>query len=92
MIVDSRDIGWLNGEYPEPWEASIERNAKAALEEIRRMADEATPCVNKYAVKSTSFDALRAELYNRQFNAVLNLGKLFNTEYEEYSPPKDWSF
>jgi hypothetical protein len=40
--MTDEDINWFEGKYPS-WEADIERSAKAAIDEIHRMAIEAMP-------------------------------------------------
>jgi hypothetical protein len=40
--MTDEDINWFEGKYPS-WQDGIERNAKAAIDEIHRMAIEAMP-------------------------------------------------
>lgn len=58
--MDQQDIDWLEGKYPS-WQASIERNAKAAIDEIHQMAADAMP-------KQVELSAIERLIANSQCN------------------------
>ena len=66
--MTDEDIKWFEGKYPS-WQESIERNAKAAIEEIHMMAVEAMP-KTPYAEMSAMERLLADSGYN-QYNAQL---------------------
>ena len=68
--MTNEDINWFEGKYPS-WQDDIERSAKAAIEEIHKMAVEAMP-------------RRRMGISCRMGIDVDRLGKLFNEAYDEY--------
>ena len=73
--MTDEDINWFEGKYPS-WLEGIERNAKAAIDEIHQMARDAMP--NK-----------RMGISCRMGFDLEGLGNLFNAAYDEYCKRED---
>ena len=73
--MTDEDINWFEGKYPS-WQDGIERNAKAAIEEIHQMAVEAMP---KTPYANTGQERLRYSYYD-------NLGMQGQSYSRNYIP------